>query len=137
MPMNPQDRIAANMATVEAHFHSEADDEVDKALDLYTDDIVWEAPARRLIFRGKQAVADNYRKMFASIQNIRITPLQRFATEDRVVDDCIVTFKLTGDGATNIPVPVGSDVELRLVHIFEMREGKISREIAYEMYRAV
>ena len=69
--MNPQDRIAANMATVEAHFHSEADDEVDKALDLYTDDIVWEAPARRLIFRGKQAVADNYRKMFASIQNIR------------------------------------------------------------------
>ena len=61
--MKPQDRIAANMATVEAHFHSEADDEIDKTLDLYTDDIVWGASARRLIFRGKQVVADNYRKI--------------------------------------------------------------------------
>lgn len=53
------------------------------------------------------------------------------------MDDCIVTFTLTGDGVTNIPVPIsiGSDVELRLVHIFEMGEEKISREIACEMYR--
>jgi hypothetical protein len=71
------------------------------------------------------------------MHNARIEPLQRFATEDRVVDDCIVRFTLTGYGVTNIPVPIGSDVELRLVHIFEMREGKISREIAYEMYRTV
>ena len=43
-----QDIIAANLATVEAHFHSEAENEVDQALELYTDDIVWEAPARNL-----------------------------------------------------------------------------------------
>jgi ketosteroid isomerase-like protein len=69
--MEPKDRIATNLAAVEAHFHSEANDEIDKALDLYTNDIVWEAPARRLIFRGKQAVADNYRKMFGS----RVLPI--------------------------------------------------------------
>jgi hypothetical protein len=28
-------------------------------------------------------------------------------------------------------------VEMRLVHIFEMREGKIAKEIAFEMWKAV
>lgn len=71
------------MATIETHFHNEADEEIDKAVDLYTDDIVWEASARRLIFRGKQAVANNYRKMVGSINNVRIEPLYRFGTENR------------------------------------------------------
>ncbi len=48
-----EETMAANLATVEAHFHSEAANEVDEALKLYTDDIVWEAPARNLIFQGK------------------------------------------------------------------------------------
>ena len=40
-----QKRIAENLAAVDAHFHSEAQNEVDAALRLYTDDIVWAAPA--------------------------------------------------------------------------------------------
>lgn len=134
MNKNP---IAANLTAVQDHFHCEGACEVEKALDLYTDDIVWESPARRLIFRGKPAVADNYRKMFASMAGVEFTELQRFATEDRVVDDSLVTFRLTGDGVLNAPVPVGADVELRLVHIFEMRGGKIAREVVYEMWRQV
>ena len=42
-----QKQVAENLAAVEAHFHSEAENEVAAALKLYTDDIVWEAPARR------------------------------------------------------------------------------------------
>ena len=38
------DRIARNLKCVEKHFHSEAVDEVESALDLYTDDIIWDAP---------------------------------------------------------------------------------------------
>jgi hypothetical protein len=41
------DRIAQNLACVEKHFHSEAVDAVETALDLYTEDIIWDAPARR------------------------------------------------------------------------------------------
>ena len=128
-----QDIIAANLATVEAHFHSEAANEVDQALELYTDDIVWEAPARNLVFQGKEDVGDNYRKIFASIRDVGFRNLQRFATEDRVVDDSILTFVLTREGF--LPLPVGQQVEMRLAHIFEMREGKISKEIAFEMWR--
>jgi len=35
----------------------------------------------------------------------------------------------------NIPYPVGSELAARLTHLFEMKDGKIVREIAYEMWR--
>ena len=133
--MSSQDTIARNLAAVEAHFHSEAINEVEQSLDLYTDDVVWEAPARNLIFRGKDAVATNYRGIFGSMENIEFKSLDRFATEDRVTDDSIVSFTLTRDGY--LPFSVGQKVEMRLVHIFEMQDGKISKEIAFEMPRAV
>jgi len=64
-------RLIPNLATVEAHFHSEAANEVDEALKLYTDDIVWEAPARNMIFQGKEDVGNNYRKIRHSTSSIR------------------------------------------------------------------
>jgi ketosteroid isomerase-like protein len=130
-----QDIIASNLAAVEEHFHSEAANDIERALELYTDDIVWEAPARNLVFRGKRDVADNYRKLFASIKEVEFRNLQRFATEERVVDDSVVTFDLIRDGF--LPLQVGQKVEMRLAHIFEMRDGKISKEIAFEMWRPV
>ena len=32
--------------------------------------------------------------------------------------------------------PVDSEVQMRLVHIFEMRDGKIAREIVFDMGQA-
>jgi ketosteroid isomerase-like protein len=133
-----KDLIALNLAAVEDHFHSEANNEVEAALDLYTDDIIWEAPAPNGLnrsFSGIEAVAQNYRELFASMRDVRFQFLQRFATEDRVVDDSITTFEVVKDGYWHFPV--GSKIEMRLVHIFEMREGKISREIVFDMGRTV
>ena len=59
----------------------------------------------------------------------------RFATQDRLVDDSIVRFELIGPHS--VPLPIGSDVEMRLVHIFEMREGKIAKETGFEMWKVV
>ena len=125
-----QNLIEANLAVVEAHFGSEADGRIDDAVALYTDDIIWEATSRYLIIKGKEAVADNYRQMFAGFDNVEFRTLDRFATEQRVVDDSIVSMKITKDGF--MPFPVGTKVEMRLTHIFEMRDGKISKEIAIE-----
>jgi ketosteroid isomerase-like protein len=130
--------VATNLAAVEAHFHSEAEQEVTAALELYTDDIVWEAPALNGLNRsysGKEAVAQNYRQLWASMRDVKFAFLQRFATADRVVDDSLVTFEVIRDGYWHFPV--GSKVEMRLVHIFEMRNGKISRELVYDMGRVV
>ena len=132
-----QEVVATNLAIVEAHFHTEAANEIEKALELYTDDIIWESPTRDLLFRGKEATAENYRKMFASFKVESFQTLQRFATETRVVDDSVLIAELIGDGVDNAPVPVGSRVEIRLLHVFEMREGKISRELVFENWRTI
>ena len=123
------------------NFSSEALNEVEKALELYTDDVVWEAPGMILLggghhhYEGKRALADNYRKLFASMKDIQFQPVQRFATENRVVDDLIVPFEVVKEG--NSQFPVGQKVEMRLVHIFEMRDEMISRETAFTMEHAV
>jgi ketosteroid isomerase-like protein len=132
------DRVARNLAAVENHFHSEALNEVEAALETFTDDVVWEAPAPNGLnrsFSGKPAAAENYRKLFASMRDVKFQFLQRFATEDRVVDDSIVSFEVVKDGYWHFPV--GSKVEMRLVHIFEMRDGKIAKEIVFDMGRPV
>jgi steroid delta-isomerase-like uncharacterized protein len=132
------DTISLNMEVVDKHIALEAAD-TDAALELYTDDIVWESPTRQLRFEGKDAVAANYRRMFSSLEGIEVTPVDRFATEDKVVDDAIVRFTLTGDGFINPPVAVaiGDCVELRLVHVFGMRDGKIASELTCEMWRVL
>jgi ketosteroid isomerase-like protein len=131
-----KDRITQNLKVVENHFHSEALNEVEAALETFTDDIVWEAPAPNGLnrrFSGKEPVAKNYRELFASMRNVRFQFLQRFATEDRVVDDSIVSFEVAKDGYWHFPL--GSSIEMRLVHIFEMCDGKISKEIVFDMGR--
>jgi ketosteroid isomerase-like protein len=133
-----RDRIAQNLGVVESHFHSEALNEIEAALETFTEDITWEAPAPNGLnrtFSGKAAVAKNYRELFTSMRDVKFRLLQRFATENRVVDDSMVTFEVAKDGYWHFPV--GSKVEMRLVHIFEMRDGKISREIVFDMGRAV
>lgn len=128
--------IDRNLEVADKHIALEATD-LDAALDLYTDDIVWESPTRDLRFEGKEAVAANYRRMFGSLDfaTFEHEQIEKFATEDRVVDDAIVRFTLTGDGFENAPAQAGDRVELRLVHIFGMRDGKIARETTFEMWR--
>ena len=68
-----KDRIAQNLAAVESHFHSEALQEVEAALETFTEDVVWEAPAPNGLnrsFSGKEATSKNYRELFASMRRI-------------------------------------------------------------------
>lgn len=126
--------IEQNLATVAAHIENEARDPA-AILSLYTDDIVQEFPTRGLRFEGKDAIEANYRRMFEAIEDVELIPFERFATEDRVVDDMLVHCTLAGEGMDGAPVPIGSPVALRLVHVFHMRDGLISREIVHENWQ--
>jgi ketosteroid isomerase-like protein len=68
--------------------------------------------------------------------DVKFQSLQRFATEDRVVDDSFVSFDVVRDGCWP-HFCAGQKIEMRLVHIFEMRDGKISKEIVFDMGRPV
>jgi ketosteroid isomerase-like protein len=129
------DIVARNLAAVEQHFHNETAEKIDLAIAVYTDDIVWEVPARGLILRDREEVKREYLRIFDSMVIHKITGLRRFATEDWVFDDSIFEFTITGDGFRNCPFPPGSEVSVRLTHCFEMRDGKVCREIGYEIWR--
>ncbi|WP_372658207.1 nuclear transport factor 2 family protein [Hydrogenophaga sp.] len=126
--------VTHNLDVVDRHIRGEAQD-VDSILDLYTDDIVMEVPSRGLRLVGRAAARANYVAMWPSMADVELTPLERFATEDRVVDDMLVRMRLVGPGMVNAPVPIGSRVEIRLIHHFSMRDGLIAREQVFEVWR--
>jgi ketosteroid isomerase-like protein len=125
-----QHTIAINLAVVEAHCGSEAAGRVAEAVALYTDEIVWEAPSRPPRLQGTEAVAAKYRQMFRAIKHVQWHCIDRFATEDRVVDDRVVSFEVATEGF--IPLPIGTRGEMRLTHLFHMRDGKMAQAIGIE-----
>jgi hypothetical protein len=137
--LTPEQIAARNMATVDAHIHNENPQDIDKAIDLYGDSIVWEVPARGLLLRDKATVKAAYLKMFESMKFHSITPIRRFAAGNMVVDDAVGELTLVGDVETNVPgcpLPSGAQVNMRVVHIFELDDdGQIIRENAYELWR--
>ncbi len=137
--LTPEQIVARNMAAVDAHFHNENPQDIDKAIDLYADSIVWEVPARGVLLRDKATVKAAYLKLFESVKFHSMTPIRRFAADNRVVDDGVAEATLVGDVETNVPgcpLPSGTQVSLRIVHIFELDDdGRIARENAYELWR--
>ena len=73
--------------------------------------------------------------IFRTVHFNRTTTLRRFATEDFVFDDQLCDLTVIGDEMPNLGFKRGDRVSMRLVHCFEMKKGKIAREIAYEMSR--
>jgi hypothetical protein len=104
---------------------------------LYAEGIVLDMPSRDMRLDTLEAIEDNYRALFGSIKLLSMQPLDRFATHDRVVDDCIVQFIVTGKGYAKLPYPIGAIIELRLLHIFQMQDGKIARETVFETWKPI
>jgi hypothetical protein len=127
--------ITRNLEVVEAHFHNENPEHVEKAIALYGDTISWEAPTRGVVMHDKAQILEAYRGIFRTVAFRRVIPLRRFATEQFVFDDQIGHVTIVGDEMPNIPYPIGAELAVRLTHVFEMKDGKIVREIAYEMWR--
>jgi len=85
-----------------------------------------------LVSLPRPGFARFYRELWATMRDVKFQPLQRFATEDRVVDDTLVSFEVVRNGCWP-HFSTGQKIEMRLVHIFEMRDGRISKEIVSDM----
>jgi SnoaL-like domain len=129
--------IDRNLRVVEAHFHNENPESVEKAVALYGDEISWEAPTRGIIMTDREEILHAYRGIFRTLHYHKTTALRRFATERFVFDDGIGEVSVVGDEMPNLPYPKGTRMNTRLVHLFELKDGKIINEIAYEMWREV
>ncbi len=136
--LSPEQVVDRNLAVVDAHFHNENPEDIDKAIDLYGDSIVWEVPARGVLLRDKAAVREAYLNIFKSYNIHSMTQVRRFGAGNYVVDDSIAVMTLVGDVERNVPgcpFPPGTKVSMRIVHIFELDDGRIIRENGYELWR--
>jgi steroid delta-isomerase-like uncharacterized protein len=117
---------------IDQHFAAENAHDVQATLDTYTDDIVWDdvthpdAP-----FHGKDAVGRVYSSIIDAIPDVVLTSVKRFTGGDgkHVVDESILTGHVDGqwsgmDGG-------GAPVRVRILHIFELRDGLICYENAW------
>jgi hypothetical protein len=127
--------IARNLKVVEAHFHNETPELVEEAVALYADNVSWEATTRGVVMSNPKEILEAYRGIFRTVAYRKVVPLRRFATETFVFDDQIGHVTIVGNEMKNLPYPKGSELCVRLTHVFEMKDGKIVREIAYEMWR--
>src|SRR3954447_3914903 len=133
--MRREELVAHNLKVIEAHFHNENPESIDKALTLYAPDMVWEGPNRGQVYTDPARVREAYMAIFRTVHFNRTITLRRFATEDFVFDDQLCDMTVVGDEMPNLGFKPGKRISMRLVHCFEMKDGKIAREIAYEMSR--
>ncbi|MGA7270320.1 MAG: nuclear transport factor 2 family protein [Acidimicrobiia bacterium] len=120
------------MDIIDRHFAAENAHDVEGTLATYTDDIVWDDVTHpKSPFRGKTEVAEVYSGIIDAIPDVRLDTIKRFAGEGGrfVVDESILTGHVEGDWAgVN---GGGAPVRVRILHVFELRDGLISYENAW------
>lgn len=123
--------VEKNLQMVKQHFDSEMGNDSSQVITSYTSDIVWESPGHPNgeIHRGIADVKANYDWILEHLKLLDLKSLERFATEDRVVDDGIVLGEVKKDGF--VPFPPGTKLSFRILHVFDMREGLISKERSF------
>ena len=120
------------MNVVERHFAAENAHDVQATLDTYTDDIVWDDITHPdSPFHGKEEVGQVYGGILDAIPDIVLTSVRRFESGDGrfVLDESILAGHVEGEW-----VGVqggGAPVEIRLLHVFEIRDGLICYENAW------
>lgn len=115
-------------ALIEQHFTFEAMDDVDGVMSTLLDGAVHEvipSPMGELDDPGEQRAY--YELLFSSIKGERVEPLRRYYGDDFVVDETLWHGRIE-DGRPFLCNGRSGPVSFRLLHVFEIRDGKISRE---------
>lgn len=120
------------MDIIDRHFAAENAHDVAATLATYTDDIVWDDVTHPdSPFHGKESVGEVYSSIIDAIPDVRLRSTKRFTGEDGrfVVDESIISGHVHGEWVGMHGG--GAFVEIRMLHIFEIRDGLICYENAW------
>jgi ketosteroid isomerase-like protein len=113
------------------HFMYEANDNIEGVLGSLADSVEHEVvPSPTGISRDKTKIRSYYELLFKNVSGERVTPIRRYYGGDFVVDETMWHGQIE-DGAPFLCEGKGGPVSFRLLHIFEVRDGKITREQAW------
>jgi hypothetical protein len=122
---------------VNEHFMYEATDDIEGVLATFTDDIDHQAIGSPLgALSGKDAVRPFYEALFDDLKGEGAEPVRRWYGDNFLVDETLWTGYI-GDGRYfGLPRRSGR-VTFLLLHVFEFREGLISREHVWSDVAAI
>jgi predicted ester cyclase len=113
---------------IDEHFGFEAAVDVEGVLGSLTDDVRHEVvPSVMGAQTDKSGVREFYRMLFSDLKGEGVTPLRRLYGEDFVVDETMWHGRVA-DGRPFLMPGRSGKVSFRLLHIFELRGGKIASE---------
>src|SRR5262245_25543287 len=113
---------------IDQHFGFEASDDVDGVLGSLADDVRHEAvPSPMAEQPDKRGMRRFYEVLFADLKGEGVPPLRRLYGEDFVVDETLWHGRVV-DGRPFLMDGRSGPVSFRLLHIFELRDGKITGE---------
>jgi uncharacterized protein len=113
---------------VNDHFMYEATDDIEGVMRTFADDAEHEViggPDGPL--RGKPAVRRFYERLFLDIKGERIEPVMRLYGDNFLIDETIWIGHLSDARAFRLAGKSGK-VRLRLLHVFTLNDGLITRE---------
>ena len=113
---------------VNRHFGFEANDDVDGVMSTLVDGAEHEVIPSPVGSLGDPAEQRAYYELlFSSISGERVEPIRRYYGEDFLVDETL-WHGTVEDGRPFLCDGKSGPVSFRLLHIFEIRDGKIGRE---------
>jgi steroid delta-isomerase-like uncharacterized protein len=114
-------------ALVERHLKAEGAGDVEGAVAVYTDDVEHDVvgwPGG--VLHGKEAARQFYVELTANFRTEDEQPSHRYWSDDAMVLDQMMTGTVTG---SMLGMPGnGRRITFRILHVFEFRDGLISRE---------
>lgn len=113
---------------VNRHFGFEAADDVDGVLASLADEVRHEVvPSPMGAQSDKRGIREFYRMLFADLKGEGVTPLRRLYGEDFLVDEALWHGRVV-NGRPFLMDGRSGKVSFRLLHVFELRDGKITGE---------
>ncbi len=125
--MNREDMDKA----VNAHFGFEAADDLDGVMSSLASEVEHEiVPSPVGAQHDKAKIKAYYAALFQSVKGESVTPLKRYYGDDFIIDETLWSGEIF-DGSPFLCAGKKGKVSFRLLHIFEFKDGKISREQAW------
>ncbi len=124
-------RTAELDSIINEHFMFEATDNVNAVMDSLADTVEHEVvPSPMGVSTDKDRIRSFYEMLFSNVEGEGVTPIRRYYGDDFVIDETLWHGKIK-DGKPFLCDGKSGPVSFRLLHVFEVRDGKITREQAW------
>ncbi len=121
---------------IDTHLHALREADLETIMSTVTDDVEYDLVGSELTtVRGRDAVRAHHQQEFANTMHERDVPLRRLYGDGFVVDELVWEGRVTG--RVGRLVGSGRRVTLRILRIFEVRDGHVARQSIYSDFASM